>query len=78
MRRADRRTPSERNPTAPPGSSTAYTTAQREQLQRGLRILARMIVRAHLRRQASRPGAAPGMSAEDWAGDEACQPTDES
>ena len=28
-----------------------YTTEQREQLESGLRILARMIVRAHLQRQ---------------------------
>ena len=28
-----------------------YTAEQREQLESGLRILARMIVRAHLRRQ---------------------------
>ncbi|MDE2780751.1 MAG: hypothetical protein OXI91_13910 [Chloroflexota bacterium] len=35
---------------------TAYSANQREWMQRGLRILARMIVRAHLRREASRVG----------------------
>ena len=29
-----------------------YTARQREQMQKGLRILAKIIVRAHLRRQA--------------------------
>ncbi len=32
----------------------AYTAGQREQLRHGLRILARMIARARLRREASR------------------------
>ena len=32
--------------------STQYTARQREQMQKGLRILAKVIVRAHLRRQA--------------------------
>ena len=35
---------------APP----VYTAGQREAVREGLRILARMIVRAHLRREASR------------------------
>ena len=39
------------NPSSPKKSSTAYTAEQRERMQRGLRILARMIVRAHLRRE---------------------------
>ena len=38
----------------PRGTSPQYTDAQREQIQTGLRILARMIARAHLRRQADR------------------------
>ena len=45
--------------------ATAYTAEQRETLRRGLRILARMIARAHLRHQASPSGAAPGPIAED-------------
>ena len=53
MRRADRRKPSPCVPTSPRGTSPGYTAEQREQLQLGLRILARMIVRAHLRREAS-------------------------
>ena len=47
--------------------SAEYTAEQREQMRRGLRILARIIARAHLRRQASLPGVA----AEDCARDEA-------
>ena len=54
MRRADRKRTSTRIPRSPKKSSTAYAAEQREQLQRGMRILARMIVRAHLRREASR------------------------
>ena len=42
---------------APQGTSPLHTDAEREQIQTGLRILARMIARAHLRREAS--GAAP-------------------
>ena len=38
-------------------------------MRRGLRILARMIARAHLRRQASRSGAALRPPAEDEDGD---------
>ena len=53
MRRTDRKKPT-CEPMSPETSSAAYTAAQREQLQQGLRILARMIVRVHLRRQASR------------------------
>ena len=42
---------------APP----VYTAEQRETVRRGLRILAKIITRAHLRRQAARSGAAaPG------------------
>ena len=53
-----RATPS--NPrTAPKRGSPTYTAEQRETMRRGLRILARIIARAHLRRQASRSGAAP-------------------
>ena len=33
-------------------NATEYTPRQRERMQQGLRILARIIVRAHLRRQA--------------------------
>ncbi len=58
MRRAARRKTSTRNPNTPQKPSPVYTPEQREQLQRGLRILARMIVRAHLGREAS-PGPPP-------------------
>ncbi|MCY4527861.1 MAG: hypothetical protein OXD46_02365 [Chloroflexi bacterium] len=54
MRRADRKKPSTHVPTSPKRPSAAYTAKQREQMQRGLRILARMIVCAHFRREASR------------------------
>ena len=53
MRRADRKE-STCCPPSPRGKSTAYTDEQREQLRRGLRILVRMIVRAHLRFELSR------------------------
>lgn len=59
MKKATRKRTSTRNPNTPKRSSTAYTPKQREQMQRGLRILARMIVRAHLRREASQGGPAP-------------------
>ncbi len=59
MKKAGRKRTSTRNPGSPERSSTAYTPKQREQLQHGLRILARMIVRAHLRREASQRGSAP-------------------
>ena len=45
--------------------ATVYSAEEQETLRRGLRILARMIARAHLRRQESRSGAAPKPSAED-------------
>ena len=59
MRRADRKNKSTRIHGSPRKSSTMYTTEQRERMQQGLRILARMIARAHLRRAASRAGPAP-------------------
>ena len=55
-----------RRATAERGSA-ACTAEQRERMRRGLRILARIIARAHLRRQASGPGAAPGDCARDEA-----------
>ena len=58
MRRADRKTPSTGILTSPNRPPAAYTAEQRERIQRGLRILARMIVRAHLRREASRAASA--------------------
>ena len=42
----------------------AHSAEQQEAVRRGLRILARMIARAHLRRQALRSGAAPEPPAE--------------
>ena len=59
MRRANGRKPSRDQ------GATAYSAEQRETLQCGLRILARIIARGHLRRQESRSGAAPKPSAED-------------
>ena len=35
------------------GTSPQYTDCQRERMEQGLRILARMIARTHLRREAS-------------------------
>ena len=58
------RRPNGRNPLREQ-RATAYTAEQQETLRRGLRILARMIARAHLRRQEFRSGAAPRPSAED-------------
>ena len=49
--------------------ATAYTAEQQETLQRGLRIIARMIARAHLRRLESPSGASPRPTAEDEDGD---------
>ena len=50
-----------KSPTAagkvPGGTSPQYSAQERERMQAGLRILARIISSAHLRRQAS--GAAP-------------------
>ena len=54
MRRADRKRPSGSDTTSPRGTSAGYTAEQRAQLQRGLRILARMIVRSHLRGEMAR------------------------
>ena len=50
--------PTNRRATAKRGSPT-YSPEQRETMRRGLRILARMIARAHLRRQAARSVTAP-------------------
>ena len=44
--------------------TTTYTAEERETLRRGLRIVARMIARAHLRRQESRPLPAPSPPAQ--------------
>ena len=41
------------------GTTPQYTAPERERMQTGLRILARMIARAHLRREASRAAPAP-------------------
>ena len=42
-----------------------YSAEEQETLWRGLRILASMIARAHLRRQASHSGTAPSRPAEE-------------
>ena len=49
--------------------TTAYSAEERETLRRGLRILARMIARTHLRRQASRSAASPRPTKEHEDGD---------
>ena len=43
---------------------SSYTPKQRETVRHGLRMLAGMVVRAHLRRQTSRSGAVPERPAE--------------
>ena len=69
MRRANGSNPStDRRATAKRGSP-AHSAEQRETLRRGLRILALMIARSHLRRQASRSAAAPSPPAETEDGD---------
>ena len=62
------RSANERNPSRDQWA-TAYSAEERETLRRGLRIIARMIARSHLRRQASRSGAEPRPPAEDEGGD---------
>ena len=47
----------------------AYTAKQREQLESGLRILARLIARAHLQRQ-QEPSASGGESGLEASADE--------
>jgi len=42
-----------------------YTAKQRETMQQGLRILARIIARAHLKRQSSLPESAPSPEPRD-------------
>ena len=63
MRRANGRNPSRDL------RATAYTAEQQETLRRGLRILARIIARSHLRRQESRSTAAPRPPTEGEDGD---------
>ena len=68
MRKAGRERTSTGIPSWPRKSSTVYTAEQRERMQRGLRILAHMIVRAHLRREASRAGSSPPEPpADNWS-----------
>lgn len=45
--------------------TTAYSAEQQETVRRGLRVLARMIARSHLRRQASRSLPAPRPPVQD-------------
>ena len=63
MRSANERNPSTNRRT------TAYSAQERETLRRGLRIIARMIARAHLRRQASHSVTAPRTPSEHEDGD---------
>ena len=67
MRSADRKKPSTCFPASPNRPLEAYTAEQREQMKRGLRILARMIVRVHLRQEASRAASAPQETPSDRA-----------
>ena len=69
MRSANGRNPSTNRRATAELTSPPYSAEQRETLRRGLRILVRMIARAHLRRQASRSGAAPKPPAEDEDGE---------
>ena len=59
MRRDNGRNPQASCRATAERGSPAYSAEQRETMRRGLRILARVIARAHLRRQSSRSGAAP-------------------
>ena len=69
MRRANGgNPPTNRRATAKRGSPT-HSTEERETVRRGLRIIARMIARAHLRRQAARSPAAPRPPADQEDGD---------
>ena len=61
------RSANERNPSTN-CRTTAYSAEERETLRRGLRILARMIARAHLRRQEARSAAAPRPPVEEEDG----------
>ena len=59
MRSANgKKPPTNRRTTVRRGSAT-HSAEERETVRRGLRILARMIARAHLRRHESRSGVAP-------------------
>ena len=60
--------PTDRQNSAERGSPS-YSAEQRETVQRGLRILARIIARSQLRRQASRAETAPKHPVEDEDGD---------
>ena len=69
MRSANGRRPStNRRATVRRGSPT-HSAEQRETVQRGLRILARIIARAHLRRQALRAGTEPDTPKDGAAGE---------
>ena len=54
MRKTDRGSKSTGIQGLPKKSSSEYTAEQRERMQRGLRIMARVIARAHLRKEGSR------------------------
>ena len=59
MRSVNGRRPPDNRRTTPERGSPTYSAEQRETVQRGLRILARIIARAHLRRQALRAETEP-------------------
>lgn len=69
MRSANGRNPSTNRRATAEVTSPPYSAEQRETLRRGLRILARIIARAHLRRQASQSGTVQEPPAEGEDGD---------
>ena len=58
-RKSSNRRPGTTGRKTPRGTSPQHTDAQRETMQTGLRILARIVARAHLRRQAERDTREP-------------------
>ena len=60
--------PTDRQNSAERGSPS-YSAEQRETVQRGLRLLARIIARSHLRRQASLAETAPDTPRDGKAGE---------
>ena len=69
MRSANGENPQTNRRAAARRGSPTHSAEERETVRRGLRILARMIARAHLRRQASRSAAAPRPPTEGEEGD---------
>ena len=68
MRSTSRRSPPTDRQTTAERASPTYSAEERETVQRGLRIIARMITRAHLRRQALRADTEPETPKDGEAG----------